>query len=151
MLSYIIKGLILGFSVSAPVGPIGIICIDRTLKRGMLVGFISGLGATAADTIYGLIAGLGLNGVTTFLTVHTTAIKVIGCLAIVLVGLKQVFSYKIRKKFKDQETRKDLFHSFFSIFLLTFMNPLTIFFFLAVLSGMGISLGVDHMGILIVF
>lgn len=66
-LTFLYTGLILGFSVAAPVGPIGILCINKTIKKGYISGLITGLGATTADLIYGLIAGLGLTIVSGFL------------------------------------------------------------------------------------
>jgi threonine/homoserine/homoserine lactone efflux protein len=61
------QGLLLGFSIAAPVGPIGLLCIQRTLARGRLHGFVSGLGAAMADACYGIVAALGLTAVTAFL------------------------------------------------------------------------------------
>jgi len=65
------KGLIIGFSIAAPVGPIGILCIRRTLEYGRFVGFVSGLGAATADALYGLMAGLGLTIISNFLLGQT--------------------------------------------------------------------------------
>ncbi len=64
---FLLKGLLIGFTVAAPVGPIGILCINRTLSKGRLTGFVSGLGAASADAIYGCIAAFGLTFITSFL------------------------------------------------------------------------------------
>ncbi|MEM8536119.1 MAG: LysE family translocator, partial [Chloroflexota bacterium] len=62
-----VRGIIIGFLIAAPVGPIGVLCIRRTLTDGQIAGLISGLGAATADAVYGCIAGFGLTFVATFL------------------------------------------------------------------------------------
>ncbi|WP_144033987.1 hypothetical protein SPSIL_025870 [Sporomusa silvacetica DSM 10669] len=78
---FLIKGIILGFSIAAPIGPIGMLCIRRTLANGMGNGFMAGLGAATADAIYGSIAALGISVVSTFLLEqkHAAGISA-GCL-----------------------------------------------------------------------
>lgn len=66
-LSFLIKGLIMGFSIAAPVGPIGLLCINRTLSHGRLAGLVAGLGAATADVVYGVVAAFSLTAVSTFL------------------------------------------------------------------------------------
>jgi len=66
-LNSLFRGLIIGFSIAAPVGPIGVLCIRRTLAEGRVYGLISGLGAATADAIYGCVAGFGLTFVSNFL------------------------------------------------------------------------------------
>jgi threonine/homoserine/homoserine lactone efflux protein len=65
-LDLFIRGLVLGFAIAAPVGPIGLLCIQRTLNQGRLVGLVSGLGAATADAIYGAIAAFGLSMIAAF-------------------------------------------------------------------------------------
>nr|WP_261797766.1 LysE family transporter [Kurthia senegalensis] len=77
-LEIFVKGLIIGFSIAAPVGPIGVLCIRRTLEYGRWIGFVSGLGAATADAFYGLVAGLGLTIVTNFLIDQQSWLHVIG-------------------------------------------------------------------------
>ena len=77
-LFYFLKGLVIGFSVAAPVGPIGILCINRTLSKGRLHGFVSGLGAATADALYGCIAAFGLTFITTFLLTQKIWLQLIG-------------------------------------------------------------------------
>jgi threonine/homoserine/homoserine lactone efflux protein len=64
--SFLLKGLLIGFSIAAPVGPIGVLCIRRTLADGRLAGLLSGLGAASADALYGCVAGFGLTVVSIF-------------------------------------------------------------------------------------
>ena len=66
-ISFFLKGLVIGFSIAAPVGPIGVLCIRRTIAQGRTAGIISGLGAATADAIYGCIAALGLTFISSLL------------------------------------------------------------------------------------
>jgi threonine/homoserine/homoserine lactone efflux protein len=137
-LLFLFKGLMLGFSVAAPVGPIGILCINKTLNRNFAAGFVSGLGAATADLIYGLIAGLGLTVISNFLVDQKAWIQLIGLVFLFYIGAKTLLK-------KENETNvsvivnNSLFKDYVSTFFLTVTNPLTILFFLAVFAGMGLS------------
>ncbi len=85
---FLLKGLILGLSVSAPVGPIGILCINRTLHKNYKSGLISGLGAASADLIYGIIAGFGLTTISSFLINYKTTIQICGLIFLFYLGIK---------------------------------------------------------------
>lgn len=87
-ISLLLKGLVIGFSIAAPVGPIGVLCIRRTLVQGRLYGFISGLGAASADAIYGAIAGFGLTFISNFLVEQQTWLRLIGGLFLFLLQSK---------------------------------------------------------------
>lgn len=91
-MDFFIKGLILGFSIAAPVGPIGILCIRRTLAEGRMHGFVSGLGAATADGVYGAIAAFGLTAVSGFLLTYGLPVRVIGMLFIVYLAVSIFFS-----------------------------------------------------------
>ena len=84
---FLLKGLILGFSIAAPVGPIGLLCIRRTLSGGISSGFASGLGAATADAIYGAIAAFSLSVVTNFLLDHQRVLQAGGGLFLLYLGL----------------------------------------------------------------
>src|SRR5689334_8539728 len=88
--SFLVRGLFLGFSIAAVVGPIGILCIHRTLQKGFLYGFVTGMGAATADGIYGCIAAFGLTFISTFLVSQQTWIRLIGGLFLVYLGFKAV-------------------------------------------------------------
>lgn len=75
---YLLKGILIGFSIAAPVGPIGILCIRRSLTEGWATGFIAGLGAASADAIYGCIAAFGLTMITNVLTHNQFTLSLIG-------------------------------------------------------------------------
>jgi len=134
---YLIKGLIIGLSISVPVGPIGILCIRRTLSRGKMVGFLSGLGAATADGLYGAIAGFGLTFLVDFLIGKQIWLRLIGGALLCILGAKTFLS-----KPAEQGTSEDgsnRWHAYLSTLLLTLTNPLTILFFVAVFAGLGIG------------
>ncbi|MDH4422073.1 LysE family transporter [Bacillus cereus] len=132
-----IKGIIIGISIAAPVGPIGVLCIRRTLEYGKFIGFISGLGAATADGLYGMIAGLGLTVVTNFLVEQQGWIHFIGGVFLLYLGLK-IFISKPSKT-SAKANGNTVFGAYASTFFLTITNPVTILSFLAIFSGLGIS------------
>jgi threonine/homoserine/homoserine lactone efflux protein len=139
---YLIKGLIIGLSISVPVGPIGILCIRRTLSRGRMVGFLSGLGAATADGLYGAIAGFGLTFLVDFLIGKQIWLRLIGGALLCILGAKTFLS-----KPAEQGTPVDgnnRWHAYLSTFFLTLTNPLTILFFVAVFAGLGIGTEGGH-------
>ena len=87
-ISFFFKGFIIGFSIAAPVGPIGVLCIRRTLAEGRASGLISGLGAATADALYGCIAGFGLTFLSNLLIQHQVWIRVIGGLFLCTLSLR---------------------------------------------------------------
>ena len=90
-INFLIRGLIIGFSVAAPVGPIGILCINRTIKKGCISGLTTGLGAASADLIYGLIAGFGLVFISNFLLNQKLLIQSLGLVFLFYLGFKIIF------------------------------------------------------------
>ena len=95
-ISFLLHGLIIGFSIAAPVGPIGILCIRRTLAEGRLSGFVSGLGAATADAIYGCIAGFGLTFVSDVLVGQQTWLRLFGGLFLLYLGVKTFLAQRSR-------------------------------------------------------
>ena len=138
ILFFLFKGLFLGLSVSAPVGPIGILCINRTLNKNQLSGFVSGMGAATADLIYGMIAGFGLTIVSNFLIDQKLWIQGVGLILLFYIGLNIILKKKkelVETELKDESLLRD----YFSTFLLTITNPLTILLFLGAFAAMGLS------------
>ncbi|MBI9050909.1 MAG: LysE family translocator [Anaerolineaceae bacterium] len=137
MLEFWIKGLILGFSIAAPVGPIGLLCIRRTLNQGQRAGFVSGMGAASADALYGSLAAFGLSAVFTLLTPVQYWLQLGGALFLIWLGWMTV-----RKPFiyneDNQVKRAGLIPIYGTTFLLTLSNPATILSFLAIFSGVGL-------------
>jgi threonine/homoserine/homoserine lactone efflux protein len=129
-----LKGLILGFSIAAPVGPIGVLCIRRTLERGFKSGFISGLGAASADAVYGTIAAAGLTLVADFLARQKFWLGLLGGAFLLYLGVKTFLGKAAEEQSKKES--KELGGDYFSTFLLTLSNPMTIFSFIAIFGGL---------------
>jgi threonine/homoserine/homoserine lactone efflux protein len=136
-LSFFIKGLIIGFSIAAPVGPIGLLCIRRTLVYGRLSGFVSGLGAATADTIYGSIAAFGLTFASNFLTGHHRVLDLAGGLFLLYLGVRTLLKKPSQEK--PRANAKGLATAYGSTFFLTLTNPLTIVAYVAVFAGLGLA------------
>jgi threonine/homoserine/homoserine lactone efflux protein len=134
-----IKGIIIGLLVSAPLGPIGIMCIQRTLNRGYMSGFVSGLGAAAADIIFAVIAGFGLTIVITFIEEKHLYFQIFGGLFVLYIGYR-IFNTNPVKQLKLQRLNKTrLSQDFASIFLLTISNPMAIFLFVAIMAALKVA------------
>lgn len=141
---YYLKGLIIGISIAAPVGPIGIICMRRTLAQGRMIGFVSGLGAATADAIYGLIAGFGLAVITNFLIGQQFWIQLAGGMFLCYLGIRTLTSKALHTTTDTQ--RKNMMGAFLSVFILTLTNPMTILSFIAIFAGLGISSAESNTG-----
>jgi len=133
-----LTGFILGLSIAAPVGPIGLLCIHRTLAEGRASGFVSGLGAATADASYGLAAALGLTAISSLLLGYQMIIKTAGVVFLMFLAGRIFFSATSANAARG-ELRVSLIRSYVSTFFLTIANPLTILSFLAVFAGLGIG------------
>ena len=134
-ITFFIKGLIIGFSIAAPVGPIGLLCIQRTLTEGRTSGFITGFGAATADFLYGCIAGFGLTVVSTFLISQHVWFQLIGSIFLCVLGVKTFFSAPADKAASVKG--RSLFKNYVSTLILTLTNPVTIISFAAIFAGLG--------------
>jgi threonine/homoserine/homoserine lactone efflux protein len=135
--THLLKGLVIGFSIAAPVGPIGVLCIRRTLAEGRGTGLLSGLGAATADAIYGFIAGFGLTYVSSLLMGYQTWIRLIGGLFLCYLGLRTYLSRPAENPAWAEG--QGLVGAYASTFFLTLTNPMTILSFTAVFAGLGIG------------
>jgi len=131
------KGLIIGFSIAAPVGPIGVLCIRRTLAEGRISGFVSGMGAATADALYGCIAGFGVTYVSNFLIGQQFSFRLIGALFLGYLGARIFFSKPAEAPSKAEG--KGLAGAYASTLLLTLTNPVTILAFAAIFAGLGLG------------
>jgi threonine/homoserine/homoserine lactone efflux protein len=149
-MGFFIRGLVLGFSIAAPVGPIGVLCIRRTLARGRVSGFISGLGAASADAIYGSVAALGLNFISDMLVSNQMLLGLVGGAFLCYLGIRTFFEKPAAGVLPagEEETQAPggehssnlyLFSDYGSTFFLTLTNPMTILSFAAIFAGMGLS------------
>ncbi len=128
--------MILGFSIAAPVGPIGVLCIRRTLAEGRLTGFLSGLGAATADATYGAVAAFGLTAVSNLLTHQQTPLRIVGGAFLAYLGVRTILAHPASQAAKTRERRR-LLGSYLSTVGLTLTNPTTIFSFVAIFAGLG--------------
>ena len=138
-ITLLLQGIGIGFTVAASVGPISLLTVQRTLVRGWLYGFISGLGVALADALYGFIGGLGLTVVIDFFVNQRNWLRLVGGVVLVYMGLKIAFSSLNAKPAEENPKGKTGFISAFtSIFFLTLSNPMTILFFAALYTGTSI-------------
>ncbi len=130
-LGNIIDGAIIGVSASIPLGPIGVLVIQRTLNKGHLSGFVSGLGAALSDTIYAIIAGFSLSFIVGFIETQLLWIQIFGALILISLGLKIFYTNPAVQLRRQKKKSTSLIQDFFSTFALTIANPLAVFLFLA--------------------
>jgi threonine/homoserine/homoserine lactone efflux protein len=135
--NFLLKGLIIGFSIAAPVGPIGVLCIRRTLTEGRIHGLVSGLGAATADAIYGCIAGFGLTFISNFLISQQIWLRLIGGGFLCFLGVRTFLSKPSEQA--ASATGNGLFNTYVSTFFLTVTNPMTILSFAAIFAGFGVG------------
>jgi threonine/homoserine/homoserine lactone efflux protein len=135
--SLLLRGLVIGFSIAAPVGPIGVLCISRTLAGGLISGLISGLGAATADAIYGCVAGFGLTFLSSFLIQQKMWLSMVGGLFLCYLGLR-TFLAKPAEQSSSAPSAGSI-GAYASTFVLTLTNPMTILSFTAIFAGLGIG------------
>lgn len=136
--SGILEGMIVGFSASVPLGPIGVLCIQRTLQRGRLAGFFSGLGAAVSDTIYAVIAGFSLSFIVAFIEEQIFWIQIFGAVILFLLGAHIYRSNPAVQLRRQRRSKSSYLQDFVSTFLLTISNPLALFLFIAFFAGFGV-------------
>ena len=137
-IEFFARGLVIGLAIAAPVGPIGLLCIRRSLADGFPLGFLTGLGAAAADGVYGAIAAFGLTAVSSFLVAQQRWLALGGGLALLWLGWQS-----IRRPPADTAAdgggNTSRAGAFASTFVLTLANPATILSFVAVFAGLGLA------------
>ncbi len=132
-LDLIIKGLLIGVVASAPMGPVGVLCIQRTLNKGRWYGFVTGIGAAFSDIIYALVTGFGMSFVVDFIQNKDTLfyVQMGGSVMLLVFGL-YMFRCDPARSIRPTSPRKGtLAHNMVTGFLVTFSNPLIIFLFVA--------------------
>ncbi|MFZ0534967.1 MAG: LysE family transporter [Anaerolineales bacterium] len=135
-ISYLYKGLVIGFSIAAPVGPIGVLCIKRTLSSGRVLGLLSGMGAATADALYGCIAAFGLTFISDFLLQQQIGLRLVGGTFLCYLGIRTILSQP--SSVSSQANQSSLLSAYGSTFILTLTNPLTILSFAAIFAGFGL-------------
>lgn len=133
--SLFLRGLLIGFSIAAPVGPIGVLCIRRTLVYGRWVGLATGLGAATADAVYGGVAGFGITVISLLLLSHQAIIRLVGGIFLCYLGIR-TFTAEPADREPGAEGAT-LLRAYTSAVALTLTNPTTILSFIAIFAGAG--------------
>ncbi len=136
-LTFLLEGLVIGFSIAAPVGPIGVLCIRRTLAEGRLSGIVSGLGAATADAVYGCVAVLGLTFISNILIDQQAWLRLIGGLFLCYLGIKTFLAKPAGRAALAKGN--GIAGAYASTFFLTLTNPMTILSFAAIIAGLGLA------------
>ena len=142
-LTFLLKGLALGFFIAAPVGPIGVLCIRRSLAEGRRIGLATGLGAATADALYGAVAAFGLTAVSSFLVGQKSWLGVIGGLFLCYLGIRTFISRPAENG--PTTPSSSLLSAYSSTLILTLTNPMTILSFVAVFAGFGLAKSPDYL------
>lgn len=137
-LKMLFEGIAVGFMASVPLGPIGVICIQRTLNGNHRIGFVSGMGAATADTIYAILAVFSLSLVTSFIEDQMHWLKAIGGILVIILGLS-IFYKKVGRARPGKGGRSTLLSNYLSVLFLTLTNPSYILIFVALFAAMGVS------------
>ena len=138
----LLMGILVGFSLAVPIGPIGFLCIRQTLSKGRFPGLVVGLGGAAADFLYGGIAAFGLTIISNALDTQRIWIKLIGGTIILILGIK-IFLTK-HKTDSIPLNSAGILKSFTATFLFTLTNPLTVFAFITVFAALGLADPLNH-------
>ncbi len=131
--------MLVGLIVSAPMGPIGVLCVQKTINKGRFQGFISGLGAATADTTYAVLATFGVTFITDFLSRNQLLFQIAGVVVLLFLGFKMLLKNPIQEyRYYRTPRRTGILGDYISVFFLTVSNPLTIIFFGVAFSMLGL-------------
>jgi threonine/homoserine/homoserine lactone efflux protein len=138
LIGFLLKGLLVGIVIAVPVGPVGILCIRRTILDGRLAGLFSGLGAATADSVFGIIAGFGLTVISDSLFYYQDFLRVGAAAFLLYVGITSLMSDPDARRRSDSDP-EGLLGDFVSTFVLTITNPVTILSFIAIFGAIGFT------------
>jgi threonine/homoserine/homoserine lactone efflux protein len=138
LLVFLLKGIAVGLVIAVPVGPVGIMCVRRTIFEGKLAGLVSGLGAATADALFGSIAAFGLTFVSDWLIGYHQWLRIAGGCYLLYVGGSALLAEPEAKQSSEPDA-EGLLRDFLSTFALTLTNPITILAFLGIFSALGLS------------
>lgn len=133
-----IKGIIVGLLASIPLGPIGVICIQRTINKGKVSGFLSGLGAASADTIFAAIAGFSLTFIINYIEERQIIFQAVGGVVVFLLGIKIFFTNPVKQLRRHKRKKDNLLEDYLSVLAVTITNPLAVFLFIALFASLGV-------------
>ncbi len=138
LLSFLLKGMLVGLIIAVPAGPVGVLCIRRTIFHGRLAGFLSGMGAATADAVFGIVAGFGLTVISDWLLDWQGWLRLAGAVLLLYIGASAFFTDPLAGA-SSQRDPDGLLADYASTFLLTITNPVTILAFLAIFAGIGFA------------
>lgn len=139
-----LKGLIIGIMVSVPLGPIGLLIIQKAVNKNRVAGIMSGFGVALADAVYAVIAGFSLTYVLDFIRKHELFFEIVAAVTLILLGLSIYFKNPIKEIRSIRKKGNSYFQDFIWTFLITMSNPGSVFIFLAVLTGSGVVLSISE-------
>ena len=132
IVNLVFKGIMIGIIASAPMGPVGVLCVQRTLNKGRWYGFVTGIGASVSDIIYAMITGLGMSFVMDFVNNAQTKflLQLMGSVILLTFGIISYRANPTKNMHMSSKQKGTLWHNGFTAFLVTFSNPLIIFLFM---------------------
>lgn len=140
MLELFYTGMIIGVLVSSPMGPIGMLCVQRTLAKGRRSGFVSGVGAAFSDLVYAAVMSLFLGLVVNFVEAHQGPLQIFGSIVIVVFGCYIFQNNPVRSLQRNQDRKQTLIQDFMTAFFLTFSNVLIVFLYIGLYTRFGFVL-----------
>jgi threonine/homoserine/homoserine lactone efflux protein len=140
MLELFYTGMVVGVLVSSPMGPIGMLCVQRTLAKGWRSGFVSGTGAALSDLIYATVTGLFMGLVVNFVEAHQRPLQIFGSIVIAVFGYYIFRNNPLKSLQRNQEKKQTLVQDFVTAFLLTFSNVLIVFLYIGLYARFGLVL-----------
>lgn len=149
MLALAAKGLLIGVLVSAPMGPVGMLCIQRTLSKGRWHGFVTGLGAMVSDIIYAMLTSLGMGVVVNFVEANQAPLQLAGSLVLSVFGYYIYQSNPVKNLRKQKERKLSFTQDFITAFLLTFSNVLIVLLYIGLFARFGFILPDHSLGMII--
>lgn len=149
MLALAAKGLLIGILVSAPMGPVGMLCIQRTLSKGRWHGFVTGLGAMVSDIIYAMLTSLGMGVVVNFVEANQAPLQLAGSLVLSVFGYYIYQSNPVKNLRKQKERKQSFTQDFITAFLLTFSNVLIVLLYIGLFARFGFILPDHSLGMII--
>lgn len=149
MLALEAKGLLIGVLVSAPMGPVGMLCIQRTLSKGRWHGFVTGLGAMVSDIIYAMLTSLGMGVVVNFVEANQAPLQLAGSLVLSVFGYYIYQSNPVKNLRKQKERKLSFTQDFITAFLLTFSNVLIVLLYIGLFARFGFILPDHSLGMII--
>lgn len=137
-IEFLVKGIIVGFLASIPLGPVGVLCIQRTINKGRISGLFSGMGAATVDSFFALVAALGLTFIINFIEEQQFYIQLFGGGVLIFLGVRIFNTNPIQQIRRHRKKKNKLVEDFLSVLFLTLSNPLAVFLFVAAFAGIGL-------------